>query len=163
MDKWPKRHLSTLVLSGLAYIWHKKVGTNCSTPNIHISESFKLFQSWDLLNILHWTNTSLNLCSCAAVFCLSPGFCSCIKAFIVNQLTLLNRRSGCLVWCCPQQSAGLTDACICSFSVSEVLFWDGCVMMATVWGICDIGMWKSLPPSYLSFHFPSLCLSCFQY
>lgn len=58
-----------------------------------------------------------------------------------------------------QPSNDSTDACACSFRVSEVLFWDGCVMMATVGGICDIGLWNSLAHISLSLSISHSCVS----
>ena len=110
--------------------------------------------------------TELYSCICPLLFAYAVFGVSCyvlwspvgsfrsIRAFSFNQLTMSNCSCGFLVWCGSQQSNNLTDACACSFSVSEVLFWDGCVMMATVGGICDIGLWNSL--SHIS-----VCLSPF--
>lgn len=58
-----------------------------------------------------------------------------------------------------QPSNDSTDACARSFRVSEVLFWDGCVMMATVGGICDIGLWNSLAHISLSLSISHSCVS----
>lgn len=83
---------------------------------------------------LPWSSTSL-----IYTVCPSPGFFS-ILAFICHCLTM-------------------TDACACSFTVSVVLFWDGCVMMAKVGGICDIGLWNSLTHMSLPLSISYSCVS----